>query len=67
MFGLQHTYSSKDRMKEKAKGRFSLEWFQERNGLEEGESLYKARCLALKNRKYSDLKDPLTGQFKRKK
>lgn len=67
MFGLQHTDSSKDIMKQKAKGRFSLEWFQERKGLEEGESLYKARCLALKNRKYSDLKDPLTGQFRRKK
>ena len=66
MFGTQHTEVSKDKMKEKAKGRFSLEWFQQRNGVEEGEKLYKARCLSLKNRKYKDMKDPATGQFRKK-
>jgi group I intron endonuclease len=66
MFGKTHTQEASDKMKEKAKGRFSLEWFQHRNGIEEGEKLYKARCLSLKNRKYKDMKDPATGQFKKK-
>ena len=67
MFGNQHKDSSKSAMKVKAKGRYSLEWFQGRNGIEEGEQMYKARCLSLKNRKYPDMKDPATGQFKKKK
>ena len=67
MHGKYHSDITKELQKEKAKGRFSLEWFQERNGVETGEQMYRARCLALKSRKYSDLKDPLTGQFRRKK
>lgn len=67
MHGKTHSAESSVKMKERAKGRYSLEWFQERNGIEEGEQLYKARCLSLKNREYPDMKDPTTGQFKKKK
>ena len=67
MYDKVHREDTKDKMKEKAKGRYSLEWFQERKGIEEGEQLYKARCLSLKNRKYPDMKDPTTGQFRKKK
>jgi group I intron endonuclease len=66
MHGKYHSEDTKALQKEKAKGRFSLEWFQHRNGIEEGEKLYKARCLSLKNRKYKDMKDPATGQFRKK-
>ena len=67
MHGKSHSNNTKDLQRRKAKGRYSLEWFQERNGIEEGEQLYKARCLSLKNRKYPDMKDPTTGQFRKKK
>lgn len=66
MHGKSHNQSSKDQMKLKAKGRFSLEWFQERNGIEEGERLYKERNQKLKNRDYGKMKDPVTGTFKKR-
>lgn len=51
MFGKTHTESAKQKQKEKAKGRYSLPWFQERYGIDEGTRKYEERCLWLKNRK----------------
>lgn len=50
MTGKTHSEESKALQKEKAKGRFSLPWFIERNGEEEGTRKYQERCYALKNR-----------------
>jgi len=50
MFGKSHKESSMDAMKAKAKGRFSLDWYKERNGDVEGERLYEERRVWLKNR-----------------
>lgn len=47
-------------MKIKAKGRYTLEWFQQRNGEEEGLRLYTERSQALKQRK---LQKDSTGRF----
>lgn len=66
MYGKTHTEESSVKMKEKAKGRFTLEWFQEKYGEEEGEQKYKERNLKIKNRDYSKLKDPNTGIFIKK-
>lgn len=51
MYGKNHTESAIQKQKEKAKGRYSLEWFIDRNGKEEGERLYEKRRIWLKNRK----------------
>lgn len=66
MFGKQHDEVSKNKMKEKAKGRFSLNWFQEKYGLQEGKEKYEERNQKLKNRDYSKMKDPLTGTFRKR-
>lgn len=66
MYGRAHTDISSNKMKEKAKGRFTLPWFQDRYGLEEGERRYEERRLKLKSRDYSKMKDPVTGVFKKK-
>lgn len=50
MHGKTHSISAKQKQKEKAKGRYSLEWFQQRNGIEEGKRLYEDRCKWLKER-----------------
>jgi hypothetical protein len=60
MFGKTHKNSSTDTMKEKAKGRFTLEWFIDRNGKEEGERLYEERREWLRNR---NLKKDSNGRF----
>jgi group I intron endonuclease len=51
MYGRKHTEESKELQKDKAKGRFSLDWFIDRNGVEEGTKKYEERRLMLKNRK----------------
>ena len=51
MHGKKHREESKQLQREKAKGRFSLEWFIERNGEEEGRKKYTERREKLKNRK----------------
>ena len=66
MYGKNHTEEALVKMKEKAKGRFSLPWFIERYGEEEGQFKYSERNFKLKNRDYSKMKDPLTGAFKKK-
>lgn len=63
MYGAVHTEESVAKMKEKAKGRFTLPWYIERYGQEEGTQKYNARCTALRNRNYKKFKDPATGRF----
>jgi len=63
MFGRPHSKHTKTLMKEKAKGRFSLPWYVERFGEEEGTEKYKARCKALSNR---NLKKDKNGRFSKK-
>jgi group I intron endonuclease len=67
MHGKTHSEATKDLQKEKAKGRFSLPWFIERYGEEEGQFKYKERNQKLKNRNYKEMKDPLTGAFMKNK
>ena len=50
MYGKKHSKSAIQKQKEKAKGRFSLDWYIDRNGKEEGTRLYEERRLFLKNR-----------------
>lgn len=63
MFGSIHTEESKSKMKEKAKGRFTLPWYIQKYGEEEGTQKYNDRCQALKNRNYNKFKNPATGRF----
>ena len=65
MYGAVHTEESKNKMKEKAKGRFTLPWYIERYGQDEGTQKYNARCQALKSRNYKKFKDPATGRFRK--
>jgi group I intron endonuclease len=51
MFGKNHTDESIEKLKNKAKGRFSLEWFVERNGQEIGTQKYQERRKMLSSRK----------------
>jgi hypothetical protein len=60
MYGKSHSEETKQKQKEKAKGRFSLEWYIDRNGKEEGTQLYEGRKLWLKNR---NLKKDSKGRF----
>jgi group I intron endonuclease len=50
MYGKTHNAETLDKLKQKAKGRFSLQWYIDRNGIEEGSRLYEERCIKLKNR-----------------
>lgn len=63
MYGKTHTNESKRLQKEKAKGRFSLPWFIDRNGLDDGTRMYNERCEKLRNRK---LKTDSKGRFIKK-
>jgi group I intron endonuclease len=60
MFGKSHSDNAKQLQKEKAKGRYSLDWFIDRNGDTEGTRLYEERCHWLKNR---NLKKDSNGRF----
>jgi group I intron endonuclease len=60
MYGKSHSEEAKQKQREKAKGRFSLEWFIDRNGKEEGTRLYEERRTWLKNR---NLKKDSKGRF----
>lgn len=51
MFGKNHTAESIEKQKEKAKGRFSLQWFIERHGEEIGMQKYQERRQMLSSRK----------------
>jgi group I intron endonuclease len=63
MYGAIHTEESKNKMKEKAKGRFTLPWYIQKYGEELGTQKYNDRCQALRNRNYNKFKDPSTGRF----
>jgi len=60
MYGKTQKEESKDKMKEKAKGRFSLPWFIERHGEIDGTQKYEDRRVFLKSRK---LKHSPDGKF----
>lgn len=64
MHGKTHKQSTIVEMKKKAKGRFSLEWYIDRNGKEEGTRLYEERRVFLKNR---NLPRDKNGNFIKKK
>lgn len=51
MYGHTHSNESIQKLKDKAKGRYSLEWFIERNGEEEGRKKFDERRAWLKSRK----------------
>jgi len=51
MFGKKHSEDTINKQKEKAKGRFSLEWFINKYGEDEGKKKYDDRRTMLKNRK----------------
>lgn len=51
MHGKKQTAKTKQLQKEKAKGRYTLEWFIQKNGIELGTQLYDERNTMLKNRK----------------
>ena len=63
MHGKVHADNSIEKMKEKAKGRFTLPWYIQKYGEELGTKKYNDRCQALKNRNYNKFKDPATGRF----
>jgi len=44
MHGKEHSEAARDRMREQADGRFTLQWFQDRYGGEEGRRRYEKRC-----------------------
>jgi hypothetical protein len=48
--GIPMTEEAKQKMKEKAKGRFSLEWFIERYGIEKGTQMYDDRGESARSR-----------------
>ena len=60
MYGKIHSDESRDKLKERAKGRFTLDWYRERNGDIEGERLYEERRVWLKSR---NLKKDENGRF----
>jgi group I intron endonuclease len=60
MYGKTHSDESRDKLKERAKGRFTLDWYKERNGDVEGERLYEERRVWLKSR---NLKKDENGRF----
>jgi group I intron endonuclease len=60
MYGKTHRVDTLDKLKAKAKGRFTLEWYKDRNGDVDGERLYEERRVWLKNR---NLKKDENGRF----
>ena len=63
MYGKKHSKEAIQKQKEKAKGRFSLDWYIDRNGVEEGTKLYEERRTWLKNR---NLNKDKNGRFIKK-
>lgn len=53
MYGKTHSDEAREKQKQKAKGRFSLEWYIDRYGVDEGTKMYNQRCENLRNRKLS--------------
>jgi hypothetical protein len=61
-----HKEFTKENQRKAAKGRYTLPWFKERYGDENGERLYEERRWKLKNRNYNKFRDPITGKFSKK-
>lgn len=51
MYGKSHSEDAIEKQKEKAEGRYTLQWFIERRGVREGTNLYNTRRIMLSNRK----------------
>jgi group I intron endonuclease len=62
MYGKKHTEESKSLLKEKAKGRFSLFWFIDKYGEEDGTKKYEDRREFLRNRNMNRV----SGRFSKK-
>jgi len=62
MYGKKHRPESIELQKQKAKGRFSLDWFIERYG-EEGRDKYQERCDNLRKRK--DIEKGSDGRYRK--
>jgi len=60
MYGKNHNQDTIVELKKKAKGRFSLPWFQDKYGIEEGQVKYDERCAMLRNR---NMKKDQYGRF----
>jgi hypothetical protein len=60
MYGKTHSDETLKKLQQKAKGRFSLQWYIDRNGKEEGTRLYEERRVWLKSR---NLKKDENGRF----
>ena len=60
MHGKSHSNTTKKLQKQKAKGRYSLQWFKDRYGEIDGEVKYNERCIWLKSR---NLKKDSNGRF----
>ena len=58
--GKQHSVEAIEKQKAAAKGRYSLQWFIDRHGLQEGTKKYEERQTFLKNR---NLKKDDKGRF----
>jgi len=71
MFGRKHTKDTINKQKDKAKGRFSLEWFISKYGKDVGTNKYDERRIFLKNRKINYSHTPknkgISGVVKMKK
>jgi hypothetical protein len=60
MHGKQHSAEAIEKQKQAAKGRYSLEWFIDRYGDQQGPIKYEERRVFLKNR---NLKKDEKGRF----
>jgi hypothetical protein len=61
-----HSETTKENQRKAAKGRYTLQWFKDKYGNENGERLYEERRWMLKNRNYNKFRDPITGKFSKK-
>jgi group I intron endonuclease len=65
MYGKTHKPESIDKQKKAAIGRYSLQWFIDKNGVEQGTILYNERRIKLQNRKMNYVYDNgLTGKVR---
>lgn len=60
MYGKQQSESAKEKQRQKAQGRFTLQWYINRNGVEEGTQLYNQRSEKLRQR---NLQRSASGKF----
>ena len=63
MFGKTHSEETKAKMKEKAAGRCSLEWFINKHGIAEGTQRYESMMEKRKKNRYDKMKTDAAGKF----